>query len=182
MIRQKGSTSRLLPSTSMSAFGKEGKGKEPLIISSPIQLPRRRTSAVRVTFNEDSTDSDQHSPKLYPSASTSPSAKLLRLTSKTGLGSLDTSSNTSLRSIPKTSPKPQGSLVQQRSSFRSRVPGSLKLDERAPTPHSELPLSSREPATPSYEDQFRRRRGDLLHRLGPSVPYMQAYDPTSLQW
>lgn len=68
-----------------------------------------------------------------------------------------------------------------KSSFRSKAPKPLKLDEKTAQTHIEQPLSSREATSPSYEEQFRRRRGDQLHRLGPSVPYMQAYDSTSLQ-
>lgn len=71
--------------------------------------------------------------------------------------------------------------MQRKNSFRAKAPKPLKLDERATAFQFDQPHCGRETATPSYEDQFRRRRGDLLHRLGLSVPYMQAYDPTSLQ-
>ena len=178
MSKCKDSITRLLPSTSTSRFGKE-KGKEPFVISAPIQIPRRRTSAIHVASNEDHTGSEQGSPTSRPSTPTSASAKLLRMTSKAGLRSLDTSSNSSLRSVSKTSSSP----AQPKNSFRSKAPKPLKLDERSTALFFEQPpLSYRETGTPSYEEQFRRRRGDLLHRLGPSVPYMQAYDPTSLQW
>lgn len=180
MIERKSSLSRLLSSASMSRFGKEETGKEPLVVSATTRLPRRRTSTVRVTFNGDSSDSEQHSPTFRPSTTTSSSAKLHYQTSKTGLRSLDSSSNSSLRSkrlseIPPLSARPKNT-------FRSKAPKPLKLDERAIPIHIEPPPSSRETTTSSYDEQFRRRRGDLLHRSGPSVPYMQAYDPTSLQW
>jgi len=178
MNKRKDSFTRLLPSTSIPRFG-----REPLVVSAPIQLPRRRTSTIRVTSNEDPTYSEQHSPKSRPSTPTSASAKLLRMTSKAGRRSLDTSSNSSLRSASKTTPKLPGPPGQPKNSFRSKAPKPLKLDGRTPPlPLERQPLSGWETATPSYEGQFRRRRGDLLHRLGPSVPYMQAYDPTSLQW
>ena len=178
MSKRKESFTRLLPSTSMSRFGKE-KGKEPLVISAPIQLPRRRTSTVRVTTNE---DPEQHSPTSRPSTPTSASAKLLRMTSKAGLRSLDTPSTSPLRSTPKTMPKLPGSPGQRKNSFRLKAPNPLRLDGKAPASLDQQPRSSCETATPSYDEQFRRRRGDPLHRMGPSVPYMQAYDPTSLQW
>jgi len=178
MSKRKDSFTRLLPSTSMSRFGKE-KGREPPIISAPIQLPRRRTSTVRVTSND---DSEQRSPTSRPSTPTSASAKLLRMTSKAGLRSLDTSSTSSLRSTSKAMPKPPGSPGQRKNSFRAKAPKPLKLDGKVlASPDQESP-NSWEAATTSYEEQFRRRRGDPLHRLGPSVPYMQAYDRTSLQW
>ena len=183
MSKRKDSISRLLRSTSMSRFEKEGKGKEPLVISAPIQMPRRRTSTARVISNEDSTGSEQHSPTSRPSTPTSASVKLLRMTSKAALRSLDTSSNSSLRSASKTSPKLPGSPVQPKNSFRSKAPKPLKLDEKTTFFSLEQQiLTGRETASPTYEEQFRRRRGDLLHRLGPSVPYMQAYDSTSLHW
>jgi len=178
MSKRKDSITRLLPSTSVSRFGKE-KGKEPLVISAPTQLPRRRASTVRVTSNEDPTCSEQHSPTSHPSTPILASAKLLRMTSKAGLRSLDTSSNASLRS---TMSRPPGSPGQRKNSLRSKPTKPLKLDGKLPPlPLDQQPPSIRETPTLSYQGQFRRRRGDLLHRLGPSVPYMQAYDPTSLQ-
>lgn len=181
MSKRKDSISRMLRSASISMSGKE-KDEKPLATSVPMQLPRRRTPVVQVASNEDSTGSEQHSPMSLPSTPTSASARLLRMTSKVGLGSLDTSSNSSLRSITMTSQEPAGPSVRPKNSFRSNAPKPLKLDERTTAFYLEQPLSDREAATPSYEDQFRRRRGDMLHRLGPSVPYMQAYGPTSLQW
>jgi hypothetical protein len=183
MSKRNDSINRLLPSTSMSRFGKEEKRREPLVISAPMQLPRRRTSPVRVTPNEDPTGSEQHSPPSQPQTPTSASAKLLRMTSKVGLKSLETSSSASLRSTFKSASKPPSAPAQPKNTFRSKAPRPLKLDEKTVVlPYEQQPLSSWETATPSYEEQFRRRRGDLLHRLGPSVPYMQAYDSTSLQW
>lgn len=180
MHKRKGSISRLLPSTSASRFGKE---KEAPVLGAPMQLPRRRGSTVQVASNEDSAGTEQHSPASRPSTPISASANLLRMTSKAGLRSLDTSSNSSPQSTSKPLPKTPGSPARSRNSFRSKAPSPLKLDEKPTVSHLEQQLlSSREIATPSYEEQFRRRRGDLLHRLGPSVPYMQAYDPTSLQW
>lgn len=179
MNKRRDSVSRLLPSTSVPRFGKEDKGKESLVTSPPMQLPRRRTSTVRVASNEDSTGSERQSPTSGSSTPTSASAKLLRMTSMAGLRSLDTSSNSSLRSISETSPKRPGSPLRK-NSFRSKAPKPLKLDEETTAFYPEQAL--KETATPSYREQFRRHRGDLLHRLGPSVPYMQAYDPTSLQW
>jgi len=181
MSKHKDSIPRLLPSTSASRFGRE-KGKEPLVVGVPVQLPRRRASTIRVTSNEDSNGSEQYLPTSRPPTPTSASARLLRMTSKVGLRSLDTSSNSSLRSISKPLPTLPGSPTQPKNSFRSKAPRPLKLDEKTTTFRLEQPLSGRETAAPSYEEQFRRRRGDLLHRLGSSVPYMQAYDPTSLQW
>ena len=180
MIQRKSSISRLLSSSSTPRFGKEETGKDGPITSTAKRLPRRRTSTVRV-FNEDSSDSDQRTPTLRRSSTTS-SAKLLRLTSRTGLRSLETSSDPSLRSLSKNPPESHGSPMGPKSSFRSKAPKPLKLDEKTAQTHIEQPLSSREATSPSYEEQFRRRRGDQLHRLGPSVPYMQAYDSTSLQW
>lgn len=146
------------------------------------QLPRLRTSTVRVTSNEGSTGSEQYSTTSRPSTPTSASANLLRMTSKAGLKSLDTSSNSSLRSISKTVPDLPGPPVPPKNVFRLKAPKPLKLVEKtAAVPLEQQPSGSRETATPSYETQFRRRRGDLLHRLGESVPYMQAYDTTSLQ-
>ena len=180
MNRHKDSISRLLPAASISRFGKEN-GKESLATSPPIQLPRRRTSTVRVPSSEDSTGSEQHSATSCSPTSASASAKLLRMTSMAGFRSLDTSSNSSIRSTSN-SPKLPGSPVRPKNSFRLKAPNPLRLDENTTAVYLEQPLSSQETATPSYKEQFRRRRGDLLHRLGPSVPYMQAYDPTSLQW
>lgn len=174
--------SRLLPPASVSRFGKEGKGKESSVTSPPTQLPRRRTSTVRVTSNGNATGSEKHSPTSAPSTPTSASANLLRMTSAAGLKSLDTSSNSSLRSVSKASPKLPSSPTRQNDSFRSKAPKPLKLDEKTTGFYHEQPLSSHETPASLYEKQFRRRRGDLLHRLGQSVPYMQAYDPTSLQW
>lgn len=178
MVQRKNSISRLLSSSSMPRFGKEETGKDAPIASTAKRLPRRRTT-IQVS-NQDSSDSDQHTSTL--SRSTSSSAQLLRLTSRTGLRSLETSSDPSLRSLSKNLPESHGSPMRPKSSFRSKAPKPLKLDEQVAQTHVEQPLSSREATTPSYEEQFRRRRGDLLHRLGSSVPYMQAYDPTSLQW
>lgn len=180
MVERKASFTRLLPSTSMSKLRREEKWKEHPIISSPIRLPRRRTSVVRITFEEDSSDSE-HQPTPRPRTTTSTSAKLLRLTSKSALRSLETSSNSSLRPVSRASLEVHSSPGQGKSSFRPKAPKPLKLDERTPASHPEH-LAGREATSPSYEEQFRRRRGDPLHRLGPSVPYMQAYDPTSLQW
>jgi hypothetical protein len=181
MNKHKDSTSRLLPSTSISGSGEE-KGKESLVTSPPMQLPRRRTSTVRVTSNKDSTGSEHYSPTSGPSTPTSASANLFRTTSMAALRSLDTSSNSSLRSPPKHSPKLSGSPARRRESLRSKAPKPLGLDGRIAAFHFEQLPNSQETAASSYENQFRRRRGDLLHRLGPSVPYMQAYDSTSLQW
>lgn len=179
MNRRKDSISHLLPSTSVPRFGKEEKGKEPLVASPQMQLPRRRTFTVRVTSNEDYAGFEQHSPTSLPSTPTSASAKFLRMASQAGLRSLDTSSNSSLRSTSHGSPKLP---LQPKKSFRSKAPKPLKLDEKTVVFYPEQPFSGLEAAIPSYEEQFRRRRGDLLHRLGPSVPYMQAYNSTSLQW
>lgn len=182
MSKRRDSISRLLPSKSSSRFGKGEKEKESPVTSPQMQLPRRRTSAVRVTSNEDSTGSEQRSPTSGPPTPTSASAKLLRMTSMAGLRSLDTSSNSSLRSTSKALPELPGSPTRPKNSFRSKAPKPLRLDERTTAFYLEQSPSSQETATPSYKEQFRRRRGDPLHRLGPSVPYMQAYDPTSLQW
>ena len=181
MNRRKGSISRLLPSTSIPRLGE--KGKERVVVTTPMQLPRRRSSTVRAASNEDSTGSEQQSSTSHPQTPTSASAKLLRMTSKVGLGSLDTSSNSSLRSISKPLPNPPGSPVQSKNSFRSKAPKPLKLDDGTTAFNfGQQHPDSREATTPPYEGQFRRRRGDLLHRLGSSVPYMQTYGPTSLQW
>ena len=177
MVERKNSISRLLPSTSIPRFGKE-KARELPAFNTSMRLPRRRTSVLRVTFDDDSSDSEQHSPNFYPTTTAASSARLLRLASKTGLRSLETASSPSLRPTSKYSLETLGSPGLSKNSFRSKAP---KLDERVSTSHLEL-LSNRETITPPYEEQFRRRRGDPLHRLGPSVPYMQAYGPTSLQW
>jgi len=182
MSRRKDSISRLPSSTSITRFGKEEKGRQPLFVSPPMQPPRRRASTIRVASNEDFIGFGQHSPTSRPPTPTSASARLLRLASQAGIRSLDTSSNSSLRSTSQRSPKLPGSPVQPKISFRSKAPKPLKLDEKNVAFYPEQPLSGLETASPSYEAQFRRRRGDLLHRFGPSVPYMQAYDPTSLQW
>lgn len=180
MIQRKESLTRLLPLTSISVFGKE---KELPIISTPLHLPRRRTSTFQVTFDEDSSDSEHHSPILRPcpSTSASSSAMLRRLTSRAGLRSLDTSSNSSLRSISKNPRICHRPPVLPKNSFRSKAPKPLKLDERVRTIHTEQVLNGRETTFPPNEDQFRRRRGDLLHRSGSSVPYMQSYGSTSLK-
>lgn len=164
----------------MPRFGREDTGKESQVASTSKRLPRRRASIVRVAFHDDSSDSEQHSQTFHSQTATSSSAKLLRLTSKAGIRSLETSSDPSLRSVSNALQGARGSLVRPRNSFRSKAPRPLKLDEKPALLNIEQPPSSRE-ATSPYEEQFRRRRGDLLHRLGPSVPYMHAYDPTSLQ-
>ena len=168
MIRQK---------ISMPLLGfRNEKGAEPPLTTTPVHLLHRRASAVRLAFSKDSIDPELRSPKLRspPSAST----RLLSRASKVGLRSLDTSSNSSLRPLSKISPKLHGPSVQ----LTKKVPTPLKLDERDTVYYPEEPLSPREPASPSYEKQFRRSHGDLLHRFDKSVPYMQSYGPTSLQW
>ena len=168
MSKRQDPVTRLLRSASVP------KEEEPLVIDVPIQLPRRKAPTVRVPPREGSSKAKQQPPTSCPSTPTSASVKSHRAESKAGRIAYDL--------LSKPLPKLPDSPVLSKHSFRPNAPKPLKLNEKTTAFYLERPLNSREAATPTYEKQFRRRRGDLLHRLGPSVPYMQAYDPTSLQW
>ena len=176
MSKHKDSITRLLQSASMSK-----NEEEPLVIDVPIQLPRRRAPAVRVSTRGSPNQSERSPPISSPSTPTLVSVRSHRAGSKASRTSRDASSS-SAQLVSKPLPKLPDSPMLPKHCFRSDSPKPLRLDEKNTGFHLEHPLSTRETVTLAYEEQFHRRRGDLLHRLGESVPYMQAYSPTSLQW